>query len=387
MATPTIVGVGGSGNLPQTNELKVDIWKKRMTAFPELTPITTITSRLAVDPAHNFQIELLEENAMPSKVTIAQDEASASTTIYVSAYGTTLVQDTLLYNPRVHDLRLVDSTPTTNTVTVSVDQGGTTSSVWKSGDEVFVLPPALAENDENFRAASAQDTRVYNYMQLIKMQYAITRLNDKLHTQFGGAGEKRRALKRQKYREFREKGELLRYFGGRASSGTAPASKRMQGGLVHFLRSGTLYKDYGGTFTESGWDNLLGDYRDQNPDARNIAACVAPNVLRQINYFAKDKIRISPNTKKYGLNLTQYQGGPMTVDLIELPLLTDATTRGWGFLLDFSRIKLQDVDKPMFHPDAKDIGESEIIYDTYREVTSMLVANESRHAMFVGATL
>ena len=140
-------------------------------------------------------------------------------------------------------------------------------------------------------------------------------------------------------------------------------------------------------FTESGFDNWLASYHEDNPDAHQISFACAPNIIQQINWFAKDKIRISPNSKKYGLNLNQYIGGPLTVDLVPMPLLTGATTRGWGFLLDWKRIKLQDIDRPTYYPDCLEVGQSEVIYDTYREVTSMLVANESRHGMCVGATL
>jgi len=385
MATNTIVLTGGTANLPATNELQVDMWKKRMNSLVSITPLTSITSRLAVNPAHNFRIDLTEEHEMPTTVTIAVTEASASTTIYVTAYGTTLVQDTLLYNPRTDDLRLVDSQPGANTVTVTIDQGGTTSSIWNQGDVVHVLLPALPENDATeWRTASVANSNIYNLQQICKLQFAMTRLENKMTTHFGGPGSARQQLKGQKYNEFRVKGEKLRWFGGRQTGGTAPATKRMSNGIVRILKSGTHYKDFNGIFTETGFDNWLGDYHDDNPDATNIALFCAPNVKRQIHYWGKDKIRLSPQSKSYGLNLDQYIGD-MTVDLIPVPIFTDDTTRGWMFILDLSRIKLQDIDRPQFYPEAKNVGESEVIYDTYREVTSMLVANESRHGMAVGA--
>ncbi len=391
MATQTIVTIGGTGNLPTTNELQVDMSKKRWGAFSHITPLIAIGSRLEHSKGHNFRVDLIEEHEMPTEVEVATTEASAGTTVVVKAYGTTLVKDTLLFNPRTDDLRIVDSTPTTNSVTVTISQGGTTSAIWLAGDILHVMLPALVENDNptstTYRNTSVTDTNVFNFMQVAKLQFSITRLQDKMTDHFGGPGSKRMQLKRQKFREFLVKSEKMKMFGGRSSGGTAPATRRMAGGLVHFLRNGTLAKNFNGTFTESGWDNFLGDYIDQNPDAKNIAAAMAPNVIRQINYFAKDKIRISPMTKKYGLNITRYIGGPMEVDLIPLPLLTDPVTRGWGWLLDFSRIRLKDIDPPTYTPDALNVGQSEVIYDTYREVTSLLLANESRHAQFTGAIL
>ena len=51
------------------------------------------------------------------------------------------------------------------------------------------------------------------------------------------------------------------------------------------------------------------------------------------------------------------------------------------------RLKIRWLDPPKFFPEALNVGESENIIDTYRGVVSMLIGNESRHAMFVGAKL
>jgi len=382
----TAVSLAGSGNFPATNELVVDMYKKRLNAAAPMTPFTKITSRLSKMGAQNFRVDLTEEHEIPTRVTIAQTESSAGTTVYVTDYGTTLVQDTLLYNPRTNDLRIVDTTPTTNTVTVTISQGGTTSAVWQQGDEIEVLLPALDENDEDtLRDVSIANSNIYNYEQLVKLQFSISRINDKMVTHFGGPGSFRMQQQRQKWYEFNVKGEKTCLFGGRSTGGTAPATKRMMGGITQTLYNGTLFKDFGGTITESGFDNWVGDYYDQNPDATNIAYMAAPNVLRRLNYWAKDKLQVSPMSSAYGMNLQRYIGGPLAVDLIPMPLFTSQELRGWGYLLDFSRIFMKYLDTPKLHKDAKDIGVSEKIIDTYREVRSMLMANESRHAMHVGA--
>jgi hypothetical protein len=360
-----------------------------MTAFGAIAPLTKILSRLAVDKAHNVTIDVIEENEMPTTVIVATSESTVGTTIVVQAYGTTLVKDTQLYNPVTDDIRTVDATPTTNTVTVTISQAGTTSSsVWTAGDQIEVLLPALAENDSSVRPVSVQSSRQFNYEQLAKLQYSITRTNNAQRTNFGGPGEFRSVLRRQKAREFAEKSEKLKMFGGRGTSGSGASIKRSSGGLNHFLRDGTLYKNFSGSFTESGFDNWLGDYADQNPDKETVDFLAAPNILRQIGYFAKDKIRISPQAQQYGLRqLKQYYGGSINVNLIRAPLLKGPALSGWGWLLDFTRIELKDLEKTMWHGDAYDIGLNENILDTFRENTSMLVSNETRHAMCTGATL
>lgn len=386
MATTTIVTVGGTANLPTTNELLIDMMPKRMTSYASVTTLTTILSRLSANPAHNYTIEAIEENEIPTQVEIATTEASAGTTIYLKAYGTSLVAGQCLYHPGLNDQRLISATPTTNTVSVTLSQGGTTSAAWTASDIVEVLPTALPENSEVLDPVSAVDSRQYNYQQLIKLYLAITRMENDMSTQFGGPGEKRKRLQAMKYRQFRVLKEKLAWFGGRQTGGTAPATRRMAAGIQAFTRSGTLFKDFGGVGTESAFDGWLGNYIDQNPDANNIACFAAPNVIRHINYFAKDKIRISPNSKEYGLSLNRYIGGPLAVDLIPTPIFNGPDTKGWLFLLDLSRMKYTNLQNSgdTLYLDAKGVGQSEIIYDCYRGVSSLLVCNESRHAMGIG---
>lgn len=383
----TILTVGGLGNLPATNELPVDMHGKQMSAYAGLTPLTVILGRLGEDEAHQFRIDWMEEAIMPTMLTVAVSESSVGTSITFTQNAVSAVLGTLLYNARNDDIRRVSVAPTTQVVTVQIDQGGKTSTVWLAGDPIEVLLPDVPEDeDEVYRPASAQDTNVFNYIQLCRLQYSMTRIADKSNTHFGGPGSKRAQLKTQKYREYREKFEKQIYFGGRATTGTAPASQYQMGGLNHFLRNGTLWKDFGGVFTESGLDQFLLSYKEQNPDSERLLLATAEAVMLKIAQFAKDRIRLSPNSKSYGLRVNEYVG-PISVDLVPLPLLNNVTTRGWGFLLDLQRIRLKYLDRTAFFPDAKGVGNSERIYDTYRSVVSLMLANETRHAMFVGATL
>jgi len=389
----TVAVEAGTENIFATNELPVDMHSKMFTAYPTLTPLTVALTRLASDSSHNYRIDWIEKNEIPTKLMVATTESSASTTVTVVANADTLVKDTLLYNPRADDLRIVDDNTTSATsITVSISQGGKTSSVWNAGDEIWVLPPALvetdnAENSETYRDKSVADTDVYNLHQIVKKQFSITRVANLMKTHFGGPGSKRAELKAQKYREYRKQKEALVYFGGRATGGTAPDTRRLMGGLSHYLRDGTLFKDFNGILTESGWRSWIGDYKDQNPDATEIYFFGAGSILDLVTDFGLGKTRITPLSKKIGLDVTTYISRGITCNMVSLPLLDSGVTRGYGFLLDMERIKLKTLAPDTFYPDAKNVGETEMIYDTFRGVFSLMVANESRHAMCIGADL
>lgn len=385
---PTKVTIGGTGNLPATNEKPVDIHKKMMDSAPALTPLTVMLGKTAENPAFNERIDWIEKKEIPTTVVVATDEAVAGVTIYTVANAETLVIDTLLYNPRNDDLRLVGTaTPTTQTVTVVISQGGKTSTAWLAGDVIHVLLPAIPENDTTNRPTSVANQNVYNYQQLCKLQYAITRMEDSTSTHFGGKGSKREELKGQKFREYKIKKEKLTYFGGRASSGTAPATRYMAGGYTHYLRSGSLYKDFNGILTETGFRNFIGAYKDQNPDATEVYYYCAGSVFDIISDFGADKVRINPMSKEFGLDIHTYISRGIKVHMVALPLLDAGVTKGWGFLLDLKRTSMRPLDRDTFFPHDRNAGAGEIMYDTYRGIYSLMVANEDRHAMSVGADL
>jgi hypothetical protein len=383
----TAVGVGGTESIMATNELPVDMHPKMETAYTALTPLTTILTKMENTSATNYRVDWIEKKEIPTTVMVATTESSAGTTVVIVENGETLVLDTLLYNPDKDDLRRVTTAGTsTNSIAVAISQGGKTSSIWEAGDIIHVLPPAIAESDSgNYRNVSVADTNVYNLQQLIRMQYCLTRIQAKVKTHFGN---KRDELKAQKYREFRIKKEKLAYFGGRSTSGDASEDElRLSGGLVHYLKDGTLYKDFNGILSESGFRQFIGDYKDQNPDTTEVWCYAAGNVIDIITDFNLPRVQMKVMEKTGGLDIDTYKCRGIKVHLVALPLLDTGVTAGWGFLLDMSRIRQKTLDKDMFYPDALNVGESELIYDTYRSVTSLMVANETRHAMFVGADL
>lgn len=399
MAYGTVIGPGSTGTpttgtYPQTNELKLDMQPKMVKTFTSLTPLTVTLARLANDPAHNFTVEAIEENEMPYTVEISTTEAAAGTSISVKADGKSLVRDSLLFNPRTKDWRIINDDPTGNSsITVAKDQCGTTSAIWKQGDIIFVALPALSETDspaggtQYWRTAVAVNSRIYNLTQLAKLQLRLSRTLNASSTWFGGPGSIRAALQKQKYREYRIKKELNAYFGGRSSTAGSGSNARTNNGLFGVLYNGTNFSNFNGAFTESAWDDHIASYMDENPDVTRISAFIAPNVKRQITYWGKDQVRLSPESSRYGLRIDEYIGADAPVDLIPLPLLSKSSeTKGWGWFLDLNYMDLRTLESDELSLEALNVGQSEDIIDTYRGQFSILIGNETRHSMFIGAT-
>jgi hypothetical protein len=293
---------------------------------------------------------------------------------------------TLLYNPRAGDIAYVSATATTSTVTVTKSYSGTTGAAWYAGDIVFLLPTTIEEDDDDYTAAaSAQSARVYNYIQLTRMNFNMTRLLTEMKRNVPESTEA--MLKTQKYREYRMRKELGVLFGGRATTGTAPATIRSAGGLRHFLVSGTNWKDFGGSITETAWDNYLNDYFTENYDSGDAFCFLGPGAKQKILTFGKAHGRVEldkKNSNYYGFKIDTYDYDGKLVHLIRLPLLNQsALTTGWGWILDMSRIKYKRLVADTYHPDIIGIRSEEIL-NCYRGAGSLLLANENKHAMFVG---
>ena len=383
----TVVSVGGAGNLPATSEVVLDVHSKIQKTYSAIAPLTTILDRMGSDKARSFKVEWLEEHAIPTKLRVATQVAAAGTSVVVTANGQTAVLDSVLFNPRTWDYARVSTAPTSNTLAVTRDTNGSTGAIWLAGDVIHVLPPSVVEDDdETYRAASLANDNVFNYTQLVRMNYTLTRTMSAIDLT-PGAGGKRDSLMNQKFREVREKWELLTIMGGRATGGTAPATRRDAGGLIHYLRNGTLFKDFGGIMTESGFRAFARDYKDENPESMDVWIFCAGNVADIFTSWGIDKVRLSPESKKYGLEINQYKAAGITFKIVAMPLLTDNETRGWGFILDMERIRMKNLAPLTWYGDAKGIGNSEKIFDLYRLQSSLLVGAENKHAMFVGAKL
>ncbi len=371
---------------PATNELAVDMWGKTWESFPSIVPLTAIMSKMSDENSFNFRVDLIERHAMPISFTL-NNNASTGTSLTINTDYNALVEGTLLFNARTEDIASVDTTPTTATVTVSRSAAGTTAVAWLADDVLFAMLNVIAENEADYiESASKQNTNVYNYQQLNRLCFAVTRTDARMKTVHGGTF--REMAQTQKWREYLEKKEINTYMGGRSTSGTAPATIRTMGGLHYFLKDGDLFKDFGGNLTETSFDDYLNSIYVAQPDIVNPWCFLAPGAKKKIYNFAKAKGQITldeETSNTYGMQIDEYDYDGMMVKLVRLPLLAKSPdTNGWGWLLDLDRMTYKTLEKEMLHKDIVGMR-SEVITDMYRGQSSMLLANQEKHSMFVNA--
>jgi len=386
MADPTIIQTATSANLYATNEQPIDMLGAMLKSYPELAPLVTIMTRLSMDEAFNSRVDWTESHSLPDKIVITGTPGTG-TTLTTTQY-TYLRNHDVLFNPRTREVYLVNDTTfltdADGAITVDRGWGETTAVANVVGDEVYRIGTAYPEASEDTEPRHVVNENFYNFTQEFDQTTRHSRrtMNEKTH--FGGKGTKRDEDNRKLLYDFRKGFERGVLFGTRANAIAAGGTQYTKtfGGMVEKLYNGSHYFDVNGVLTESKIDNWLGGIYEEHPDVTNLVWVMAPKVYRIVMHMLKPLIRLSPNSKRYGLNLKQYDGD-VTVDLVKHPLLTGDIMSGWSFVLDLSYWSIAYQEKPKLELNVA-MKRFNYVEDQLYALASVRGGVESRHGMMVG---
>ena len=385
--TTIIADTGRTDNIFSTNEKPVDMHSKMFENFPELTPITSILTKLDSREAFNSRVDWTEQEEMPHRVVVTAAAASGANTITLGDHFTYVRNHDLLWNPKTFELIKVEGFLTIdNSVDVVKGWGGTTATAIDAGDVLEIISSSYYEASEEAYPRSPVNTNFHNFTAEI---VEFVRTSDRVQaekTWFSGKGGKRLENQQKMFRAFRIKLEKALMFSYRSDvasteSGFTSQQIKTMGGFVEKLRDGTNYLDVNGVLTETILDDWLTDVYTEFPDSTSLIAFCAPHVYKTINHIAKPLIRLSPNSKTYGIQLQQYMGA-INLDLVPHPLLAGPTMKGWMFILDLSHVKLVYQERPRLELDVA-MKRYNYIEDKYKAMVSIIIANERRHGMAV----
>ncbi len=382
----TIISKSASSNAYATNEKPIDMFPQMMKNFSDITPLTAIFTRLEMArKAKNVQIDFIEQEVAPDRIQYTgANESSATTPITIADY-TALGLGDMLFNPRTKEYLRVSGVVDDATVDVTRGVGDSTGAVLQTGDYLIICGNAQEEGIDAINTSRiAVNTRQYNYQQIITNNMDTTHSQDAESTHFGGAGSKRMENHVKLNYAFRNQFENALMYGYRSNTSGDSLNIRTMGGLVQWLLNGTNVLDVpGGVLTESMLDNWLTDIRSVRPDLKSLTLFASLNVINKINQMFKDKIRISPNTKLYGLQIDRYFGA-IGLDLVPAPLLSGPYLKGWGFALDLTHIKLKYLRSVMLNKGVNNFNDDDFIRDRIRTEVSLIVGIQERHGMIMG---
>ena len=390
---PTIIGTGASSNSYATNEKPVDMTPEMAQNYMGLTPATAILTRVSnARRAQNVQFDWIIEEVMPHKVTFdhASESGSGNTTIYCNDYKLLGYHDQL-YVPRTGEVMHVGAAVSSSSITVRRGVGDTSETNLEAGDTIFILANAQEEGlsaiDTSRMAVNSRD---YNYTQIITEMVNTTNSADNESTYFGGAGSKRERNQFKMNYNLRIKTELAIMLNYRENytSGTLP--QRSMGGFLQWLATGPNVLDLsggsGGVLTESALDSFLADIKNTHPDMLSLACFASYQFISKISSMFKDKIRISPNTTTFGLNIDRYFGA-MGLDLIPAPLLDGDYLGGTAFMVDLTHVDLKYLRPFILKKNVNNSDDDDFARDRIRGEVGMRFAIPSRHGMITGLAI
>lgn len=361
-----------------TNEKPIDMHTKMFENYPELTPLTAILTRLSSRETSQSRVDWTEQEEMPTRVVVTADASAGAATLTIGDHFTYLRNHDFLYNPSTFEVIKIDAyTVLDSTVDVIRGWGSTDGAAITAGTILEVHSASYTESSEEAWPRQVVNTNFYNFTAEIVESVRTSRRVMNEATWFAGKGGKRLENQQKMWRLFKLKFEKSLLFSHRADL----ADVKTMGGIVEKLRNGSNYLDVNGILTETILDDWLTDLYAEFPDAGMLTAVVSPRVYNAINHIAKPLIRLSPNSKEYGMQLKQYEGA-VKLDLIPHPLLNHPTTRGWMFVLDMSQMKLVYQQKTILELDVAP-KRNKYIEDQYYTLATMIIANERRHGMAV----
>jgi len=296
-----------------------------------LTPSSNSKANLRKEDCKNSTFDWLEDENLPDWDTVHGICTSTTLTVHLAEYWA--VGDVAIV-PRTGNVYYVsaiggDGVGQENLTVVRVY--GSDDTV--DNDPVVILRNTSAEGSASPAMLLNQETKPYNYTEIIKTPFGVTgTLNA---TELYGGKE----LDRQSFKKGIDHAKAIErrlLFGRRYNITTGSYNHKFMGGCLYYI-STNITTDTS-TFTETEWNTWLQTLFTYG-DGSKVVLCGA-TLVAALNVFPSGKIRINDVlTTKYGLNILEWICPFGTAYLVYHRLMSGATYGKMGIGLDMSNIK------------------------------------------------
>ncbi len=177
-----------------------------------------------------------------------------------------------------------------------------------NGENIQILGPAIEEGSPGVDAYQGTVTALYNVTTTLQRAWSVTREMEKnaIH-----GGDELARLQNKKMREQARDIELNLWHGERYQSTGVTGTKNLSlnGGLIYYLTGsgdGNANTTSATTLTEPTWQAFLAE------EFKYVDTCyvfMSELIQRAVDNWARGKLQMAPESKVYGLNITEY---PMT---------------------------------------------------------------------------
>lgn len=355
-------------------------------------------------PATDSKVEWQEKSQNLHSDHAGNAVSSSGTTLVLAKlykylqYNNSTTSSDLLKNVRTGEIVKVNATPTTSSVTIERGRHGTTAAAIKVGDQFVRVGRNIKEgrSSDDVDAISYEPTQVYNYCEEFETKVGSTERIEATQYHFGKG---RIAMdKSEAYISHMSQLEYALFFGSRAAtqvSGYQYVYKT--GGIKYFIDNSSDAVAQGNIID---YNNVIVSESEFMQDlltkvfkygSKNKALFCGANIITAVNSWAKDKVVVNQEAKKWGMDInTLIIPGGCSLDLIYHKNVFDgnAAYKGnlssWGFVVDMKKVMLRPFTKVglLSYETGVQANGATTIEDRYRSILGLELHNPECHCYF-----
>lgn len=337
---PTIEELMGTA-LISPNRLRVDMSDIISVLQPSAAPLTVLLSRLQKsEVAKNPKFEWMEDDLLPwfDAIDNATGYDAATTTLKVDNAQYFTEWD-IVHVPRTgENMRVTGKDVNNNTITVVRGFGTTAAAPLVDNDPLLILGSAAQEGGLGRKPNIQNPVAVFNYTEIFKTSFGVTRTQQ--HTAVYGSKELARqaALKGIEHRVAIERAFLF----GQKHLAYAPDGQaiRTTAGILSFLTSNVW--TVANPVTEQDFNYWLEDLFRYGSKTKYLFA--SPRWCSTIDGWGRDKLRMLPTDKTYGIAISEYLSTHGRLRVINHPLLEGEIYGGYAIALDLEFVKRRPLE-------------------------------------------
>lgn len=312
----------------------------------KISPLTVLTNQIGKRGTTEGVIHYWYHEEMDNRWdTVAGAQALDTTILTVDNYARFHKWD-VVFCPETTWMGICNDATGPNNTTVEFVLLAEGSGTITDGENVLILGPAIEEGSPGVTAYQGTVSALWNVTTTLQRAWSVTRevRDNAIH-----GGDELARLQNKKMRELARDIELHLWHGERYQSTGVTGTKNLSlnGGLIYYLTGsgdGNANTTSATTLTEATWQAFLAE------EFKYVDTCyvfMSELVQRALDNWSRGKLRLAPESKTYGMNITEYvMTGKRALLIDARRVLEDGADAaktdfgGYAVALDLSDIKL-----------------------------------------------
>lgn len=326
----------GTSNIAE-KRLKIELDDVIAELRPDANPLLVITSKINKKPVTSYKYEWFEEDPAGRWFkAAAQITAEATTFTVADSIGIQIAVDDLLKVASTGEMMLVTGIANASgntTVTVKRGVGSVKAAVIAQNAYILVMANALPQGSNAPSEKRRNPFVQYNYTQIFKTPFSVT---NTLNASAQVGEDELARLRRKAGEEHAISIEYAIMFGNRSIDLTGEQPRTTTGGVLESIATtpNKLEKTLA-TVTQADFDAFLQKVFEYGSTSKLCLA--SPSFLSLFTNWAKEKLYVTSNETKFGMNVMSYLTPFGELKLTKHPLLVDGYD-GYGIVLDMEEV-------------------------------------------------